>query len=134
MKLFLICIFILNSFELDFLHFNLNLVKRNSGFRTEEYMYINTRFLGKYSTSIITFSQSKLISDLNEDNFNITDIDISQDDIYPNANKVGKIGKGNFSLTDELNVDLNFMYQSDAYYSYIGLSKGVSYNNASTEE
>ena len=134
MKLFLICIFILNSFELDFLHFNLNLVKRNSGFRTEEYMYINTRFLGKYSTSIITFSQSKLISDLNEDNFNITDIDISQDDIYPNANKVGKIGKGNFSLTDELNVDLNFMYQSDTYYSYIGLSRGVSYNNTSIEE
>ena len=26
------------------------------------------------------------------------------------------------------------MYQSDAYYSYIGLSKGVPYNNASIEE
>ena len=134
MKLFLICIFILNSFELDFLHFNIKLYKRNSGFRTEEYMYIYTKFLGKYSTTIISFSQSKLISDLHEQNFNITDIDISQDDIYPNINKVGKIGKGNFSLTDELNVDLNFMYQSDAYYSYIGLSKGVSYNNASIEE
>ena len=97
-------------------------------------MYIYTKFLGKYSTTIISFSQSKLISDLHEDNFNITDIEISQDDIYPNENKVGKIGKGNFSLTDELNVDLNFMYQSNTYYSYIGLSKGVSYNNTSIEE
>ena len=116
MKLFLICIFILNSLELDFLHFNVKLYKRNSGFRTEEYIYIYTKFSGKYSTAIISLSQSKLISNLNEENFNITDIDISQDDIYPNANKVGKIGKGNFSLTDELNIDLNFMYQSDAYY------------------
>ena len=134
MKFFLICIFILNSFTLDYLHFNIKLYKRNSGFRTEEYMYIYTKFLGKYSTTIISFSQSKLISDLHEDNFNITDIEISQDDIYPNENKVGKIGKGNFSLTDELNVDLNFMYQSNTYYSYIGLSKGVSYNNTSIEE
>jgi len=134
MKFFLICIFILNSFELDYLHFNIKLYKRNSGLRTEEYMYIYTKFLGKYSTTIISFSQSKLISDLHEDNFNITDINISQDDIYPNENKVGKIGKGNFSLTDELNVDLNFMYQSNTYYSYIGLSKGVSYNNTSIEE
>ena len=133
MKFFLICIFILNSFTLDYLHFNIKLYKRNSGFRTEEYMYIYTKFLGKYSTTIISFSQSKLISDLHEDNFNITDIEISQDDIYPNENKVGKIGKGNFSLTDELNVDLNFMYQSNTYYSYIGLSKGVSYNNTSIE-
>ena len=134
MKLFLICIFILNSFELDFLHFNLNLVKRSVAFQTEEYMYIDTRFLGKYSTTIISFSHSKLISKLNEQNFNITDIDISQDDIFPNVNKVGKIGKGNFSLTNELNVELNFMYQSDIYYSYIGLSRGVAYNNASIEE
>ena len=134
MKIFLICIFILNSFALDYLHYKLNLVKRNSGFRTEEYMYINTRFLGKYSTTIISFSQSKLISDLHEENFNITDIDISQDDIYPNVNKVGKIGKGNFSLTEELNLDLNFMYQSGIYYSYIGLSRGVVYNNTSIEE
>ena len=134
MKFFLIYIFIFNSFTLDYLHFNIKLYKRNSGFRTEEYMYIYTKFLGKYSTTIISFSQSKLISDLHEDNFNITDIEISQDDIYPNENKVGKIGKGNFSLTDELNVDLNFMYQSNTYYSYIGLSKGVSYNNTSIEE
>ena len=27
---------------------------------------------------------------MHEQNFNITDIDISQDDIYPNINKVGK--------------------------------------------
>ena len=134
MKIFLICIFILNSFALDYLHYKLNLVKRNTGLRTEEYMYIITRFLGKYSTTIISFSQSKLISDLHEENFNITDIDISQDDIYPNVNKVGKIGKGNFSLTEELNLDLNFMYQSGIYYSYIGLSRGVIYNNTSIEE
>ena len=134
MKLFLICTFILNSFALDVLHFNIYLVKRQEGFRTEEYMYINTRFLGKYSTTIISFSKSKLISNLHEENFNMTDIDISQDDIYPNANKGGKIGIGNFSLTEELNVDLNFMYQSDIYYSYLGLSKGVEYNNASIEE
>ena len=116
MKFFLIYIFILNSFELDYLHFNINFLKRNSGLRSEEYMYIDTKFLGKYSITIISFSHSKLISDLHEDNFNITDIEISQDDIYPNENKVGKIGKGNFSLTDELNVDLNFMYQSNTYY------------------
>ena len=133
MKIFLISIFILHSFSLDFLHYNLNLVKRNSGFNSEEYMYIDTK-LGKFSTTIISFSQSKLISNLHEENFNITDIDISQDDIYPNDNKVGKLGKGNFSLAEELNVDLNFMYKSDAYYSYIGLSRGVVYNNESIEE
>ena len=93
MKLFLIYIFILNSFELDYLHFKINFVKRNSVLRTEEYMYIDTKFLGKYSTTIISLSHSKLISDLHEDNFNITDINISQDNIYPNENKVGKIGK-----------------------------------------
>ena len=68
-------------------------------------------------------------------NFNITDIDILQDDIYPNKNPSGKLAMGNFTFKENVNVDLNFMFNENKYAStYLGLSRGVIYNNKTIEE
>ena len=127
--LFLFCQ--INS--IDVLYMKLNLVKRDSGLKTTEYMYVN--MLYRYTSAIVSFSHSKLYTQINEPNFNTTDIDILQDELYPNKNTSGKLAMGNFTFTKDVNIDLNFMINEDKYAStYLGLSRGVIYNNKTLEE
>ena len=81
------------------------------------------------------YSGSKLYSQIKEPNFNTTDIDILQDELYPNKNTSGKLAIGNFTFTKDVNIDLNFMLNENEFSStYLGLSRGVIYNNKTLEE
>ena len=135
-KILLYIILLLQISSIDVLFFKLNLVKKTEGFKTKEYMYTSMRLSNYYYNTIISFSHSKMYSDIYESNFEMTDINITQDDIYPNENALGKIAKGNFTLTNNLNIDLNYMYGDNVGYhtNYLGLSRGVIYDNISIEE
>ena len=50
---------------IDFLYLNLNLMKRNQGFETLEYIY-SYMFLNHYTSTYISFSHSKLYSQIND--------------------------------------------------------------------
>ena len=132
--IYLICLFChINA--IDVLYLNLYLIPKLHTYDTKEYMFTFSLLKG-YGSVDISFGHSKLYIQKNDSNCNITDIDILHDDVYPNYNSYGKLAKGNFNITgDNINIDLNYMFNENKYASsYLGLSRGVIYNNKTIEK
>ncbi len=138
MNCFLICFSffflfnpILNS---DVLSFDLTLYKNKYSIYIDEYCYVSMKILGSHKSIKISLGSSQFIVDIGQPKFNVTDINIQYDNLYPDKTMFGNITEGVFNIDNYENVTLNVLSNVSSSNSILGLSKGVNYNNSTIEK
>ena len=127
----IILFFQLKILASEVLHYELILHKKKT--YDEGYIEVYLPFQDSHLYTKISLAHSRLFCGKKNDDFNITDIDISSDDIYPNKKKTGKFAIGKFNITTHQNITLNIIY-SNSFYSFLGLAREVDYSNPEIEK
>jgi hypothetical protein len=92
------------------------------------------KILGSYKSIKISLGSSQFIVDIGQPKFNVTDINIQYDNLYPDKTMFGNITEGVFNIDNYENVTLNVLSNVSSSNSILGLSKGVNYNNSTIEK
>ena len=131
---FLYLIFLFNPiFNSEVLIFPITLYKSMS-LSLEEYFYFSTYFYDTYKSVEVSLGSSEFLFGENKPQYNITDINIKYDNIFPDKPTSGNITTGYFNISKaDNNVFLNTLYNKSFYHAKLGLARRVNYNDSSIE-
>ena len=131
---FIYLIFLLNPiFNSEVLIFPISLYKSSSMY-IEEYFYFTTHFYDSLEYVEVSLGSSELLIGKKSPQYNITDINIKYDNIYPDKPTSGNITIGYFNVSRTGDIAfLNVLYNKSFYHPKLGLARRVNYNDSLIE-
>ena len=104
-------------------------------FENEEYFYFNMYLYDSFNYVEVSLGASEFIIGKNKTQYNITNINLKYDGIYPDKPASGYITTGIFNISKNGNTAfLNVLYNKSFYNSRLGLARKVNYDDPSIEE
>ena len=102
----------------------------------EEYFDFELNFYSNPISHVhVSFGSSGYILGVEREKYNITDINIKYDNIFPDQPTSGNITQGIFNASHtNQNVSLNVLYNRSYYSPLLGLSRKRKYDNSSIEK
>ena len=104
-------------------------------FDNQEYFYYTMNFYDNFEYVEVSLGASEFIIGINKTQYNITNINIKYDGIYPDNPISGYITTGIFNISKKENkASLNVLYNKEFYNPRLGLARRVNYDDPSIEE
>ena len=99
-------------------------------FDNQEYFYYTMNFYDNFEYVEVSLGASEFIIGINKTQYNITNINIKYDGIYPDNPISGYITTGIFNISKKENkASLNVLYNKEFYNPRLGLARRVNYDN-----